>query len=79
MVLQGGRLRLDKPVREAFNEVELLEQCGVRLPLARRAVLAARARGWQLSADALTLAEAAQALQARKVGASLKVGEEIGR
>lgn len=79
VVLQGGRLRLDKPVREAFNEVELLEQCGVRLPLARRAVLAARARGWQLSADALTLAEAAQALQARKVGASLKVGEEIGR
>ena len=79
VVLQGGRLRLDKPVREAFNEVELLEQCGVRLPLARQAVLAAQARGWQVPADALTLAEAAQALKARKVGASLKVGEEIGR
>lgn len=79
VVLQGGRLRLDKPVRAAFDEVELLEQCGVRLPLARQAVLAAQARGWQLPADALTLLEAAAALKARKGGAKPKVGEEFGR
>lgn len=82
VLLQGGRLRLDKPIREAFDEAELLEECGVRLPLARQAVLAAQARGWQLPApglSALTLAEAAAALKGAKMTAGQKVGEEFGR
>ena len=61
---------------------ELLEECGVRLPLARQAVLAAQARGWQLPApglSALTLAEAAAALKGAKMTAGQKVGEEFGR
>lgn len=77
LALQAGRLRLDKPIRAAFDEVELLEECGVRLPLARQAVLACRAQGWELTADALTLAEAAAAIKAAQK--AREAGEEIGR
>ena len=66
LVLKSGKLRLDSPIRAAFDEVELLEECGVRLPLARQAVLACREQGWQLPAyDALTLEEAAAAIKQR--------------
>ncbi len=79
LVLQGGRLRLDAPAREAFRQAELLEECGVRLPLARAAVLACQARGWHISPeglDALTLAEAAAAIRAAKTS---KAGDNLGR
>ena len=74
LVLNRGRLKLDAPIRQAFNEVELLEQCGVRLPTARQATLAFQAAGWQLPTEALTLAEAAEAIKA----AQTKAGEQIG-
>ena len=74
LVLNRGRLKLDAPIRQAFNEVELLEECGVRLPTARQATLAFQAAGWQLPTEALTLAEAAEAIKA----AQTKAGEQIG-
>ena len=74
LVLNHGRLKLDAPIRQAFNEVELLEECGVRLPTARQATLAFQAAGWQLPTEALTLAEAAEAIKA----AQTKAGEQIG-
>ena len=55
-------------------EGELLEECGVRLPTARQATLAFQAAGWQLPTEALTLAEAAEAIKA----AQTKAGEQIG-
>ncbi len=63
LVLQGGRLRLDMPARQAFDQVALLRECGVCLPLAREAVLACRDAGWPVSAGALRLDEAAAAIQ----------------
>ena len=74
LVLNHGRLKLDAPIRQAFNEVELLEERGVRLPTARQATLAFQAAGWQLPTEALTLAEAAEAIKA----AQTKAGEQIG-
>ena len=64
LVLQQGHLKLDMPVRQAFSQVELLRECGVNLPLARRAVLEFAARGGQVATDALTLEEAAAAIRA---------------
>lgn len=64
LVLQGGHLRLDKPIRQAFNEAELLRECGVCLPLARQAVLACREQGMDVDTSALTLEEAAAAIKA---------------
>ena len=73
LVLKSGKMRLDRPIRAAFDEVELLEECGVRLPLARQAVLACRAQGWQLpDYSALTLEEAAAAIKQ-------KAGDGIAR
>lgn len=68
LVLCRGELRLDMPVRQAFSQVELLRECGVELPLARRAVLELAARGWPVATDALTLAEAAAAIKAAAKG-----------
>lgn len=77
LVLQQGRLRLDMPVREAFGQVELLRECGVELPLARRAVVECAARGWDVPTDALTLNEAAEAIR-RALGLG-KGGDGDGR
>ncbi len=76
LVMCGGRLMLDMPVREAFSQVELLHECGVRLPLARRVVLACRAKGWDIATDALTLEEAAAAIKA--VEKSAEKGGDAG-
>ena len=74
LVLSHGRLQLDAPIRQAFDEVELLEQCGVRLPTARQAVRVFQAAGWPVAAEALTLAEAAAAI---KVAGQAKAGERV--
>ena len=64
VALGQGRLRLDAPIRRAFDEEELLRECGVHLPTARQAVLAFQAAGWRLPVEALTLPEAAAAIKA---------------
>lgn len=75
VVLSHGQIQLDAPIRQAFDQVQLLEQCGVHLPTARQAVLAFQAAGWQLPCDALTLPEAAAAI---KAAASVRPGEKAG-
>lgn len=64
LVLKQGELKLDAPLREAFDAVELLADCGVYPPAARQAVLRLRELGWPVGVDAVTLAEAADAIKA---------------
>lgn len=75
LVLKQGELKLDAPLREAFDAVELLADCGIYPPLARQAVLRLRELGWPVEVDAVTLAEAAEAI---KAALARKAGERHG-
>lgn len=66
LVLKQGELKLDAPLRKAFDAVELLADCGVYPPTARQAVLRLRELGWPVEVDAVTLAEAADAIKAAR-------------
>ncbi len=75
LVLRQGELKLDAPLRAAFDQVELLAECGVYPPLARQAVRRLRAAGWAIPADAVTLPEAAAVIRA---ALAAKAGERHG-
>ncbi len=59
LVMKAGTLILDAPIKDAFNQVDLLAECGIDLPVAKLALLDLAARGAKISTDAITIEEAA--------------------
>ena len=64
LVLQHGRLVMDKPIKEAFVETEILQAAGLRAPLPCVFLAALKAAGWQIESDAITVGAAAEAVVA---------------
>lgn len=62
LVLANGELKLDAPIRQAFDRRELLAECGVYLPVGRQAAVALGQRGWAVDQSVLTVSEAAAAI-----------------
>ena len=63
LVMADGELRLDAPIREAFDRRELLAECGVYPPVGRQVVSALAERGWAVDVAALTVAEASNSIR----------------
>ncbi len=59
MVMQAGNLVLDAPIKDAFNQVDLLAECGIDLPVAKLALLELQKNGADIATDAITIEEAA--------------------
>ena len=57
LVLEGGKLVLDKPVREAFRDVDLLRKKGVGISQAREIALLLKARGFDIPQDTIRYEE----------------------
>ncbi len=77
VVLRRGQMLLDAPIREGFDRVELLRECGIYAPLGRQAVQQLSAAGWEIDTSALTVDEAAVAIKAAQK--ARKAGDNHGR
>lgn len=77
VVLRQGQMLLDAPIREGFDRVDLLADCGIYEPLGRQAVRRLRAAGWDIDTSALTVDEAAAAIKAAQ--RARKAGDKHGR
>lgn len=59
LVMKSGNLMLDAPIKDAFNQVELLADCGIDLPIAKLALLELQKNGANIETDAITIEDAA--------------------
>ena len=64
LVVSEGELALDAPIRQAFDERELLAECGIYPPVGRQAVCRLAEAGLAPDTGALTVKESAAAIKA---------------
>ena len=62
-VLVEGRIVQEGPPRDVFSEGQVLAQSGLSVPAATQAMLLLRQRGYPVSANVLTIEEAATEIE----------------
>ena len=62
ILMKNGEIRMDKPVEEAFEDVEFFEECGMDVPVISRVMYELRKAGKPLSRNYASVEEASEAI-----------------